>query len=121
MAVDQGKAPLPKPQFVGKALTRQQPAVIQTGRPQAKTHRTAPARRRRRGRHFRRFREAVGKTVEFVEMYTSAEFPCVEIGFTDKTALLFLMETRLSMEPTYSDWTTGDERRLREWPMQETS
>ena len=81
----------------------------------------APARRRRRGRQFHRFQEAVGKTVEFVEMYTSAEFPCVEIGFTDKSPLHFLMETRLTMEPTYSDWTTGDQRMLREWPVTEAT
>lgn len=56
----------------------------------------------------------MGKTVEFVEMGASAEFPCIEIGFTDKPALHFLIETRLAMEPTYSDWTTGNMRLLRQ-------
>ena len=78
-----------------------------------------PARRRRRGGRFLRFREAEGKTVEFVEMYTDAEFPCVEIGFADKTALHFLMDTRLTMEPTYSSWKTGNLRMLRRWPATE--
>ena len=78
-----------------------------------------PARRRRRGGRFLRFREAEGKTVEFVEMYTDADFPCVEIGFADKTALHFLMDTRLTMEPTYSSWKTGTLRMLRRWPATE--
>lgn len=44
--------------------------------------------------------------------------PCVEIGFADKTALLFIMDTdtRLTMEPVYSDWKTGNERLIRRWP-----
>ncbi len=114
MAVHQGKAAVRKSQF---AATRSKPiAQVHRG-----TRGSALARRRRRGGQFHRFQEAVGKIVEFVEMYTSAEFPCVEIGFTDKTALHFLMETRLTMEPTYSDWTTGDQRRLRQWPVQEAN
>ncbi len=114
MAVHQGKAAVRKSQF---AATRDKT----NPKNHPRTRSGAPAPRRRRGRQFHRFREAVGKTVEFVEMYTSADFPCVEIGFTDKTALHFLMETRLSLEPTYSDWTSGDQRLLREWPAQETT
>jgi hypothetical protein len=74
------------------------------------------ARRKRRGSQFLRFSEVKGKTVEFVEMCTDADFPCVEIGFADKTALHFLMDTRLAMEPTYSNWKTGNQRLLRRWP-----
>jgi hypothetical protein len=86
------------------------------GKIQSKTLRKTPTRRRRRGRAFLRFREVQGKTVEFVEMSTDSEFPCVEIGFGDKTALLFVMQTVLTMEPTYSNWKTGDQRVLRSWP-----
>ncbi len=75
-----------------------------------------PARRRRPRERFLRFREAEGKTVEFVEMYTDADFPCVEIGFADKTALHFVMDTRLTMEPAYANWKTGNLRMLRQWP-----
>jgi hypothetical protein len=74
------------------------------------------AQRKRRRTQFVRFKDAKGKTVEFVEMYTSADFPCVEIGFADKTALHFLIDTRLTMEPTYSNWKTGNQRMLRRWP-----
>jgi hypothetical protein len=58
----------------------------------------------------------VGKTVEFVEMWTDADFPCVEIGFEDKTALHFVMDTRLTMESAYANWKTGNQRMLRRWP-----
>ncbi len=80
------------------------------------TRSTAPISRKRRGRHFLRFEQAVGKTVEFVEMYTAADFPCIEIGFSDKTALYFTMETRIAMEPCYADWKTGNQRVLSSWP-----
>jgi hypothetical protein len=84
-----------------------------------KTLSTSPARRQRRGGRFLRFDEAKGKTIEFVEMWTDADFPCVEIGFSDKTALHFLMETRLAMEPSYSNWKTGNQRVLRRWTVVE--
>jgi hypothetical protein len=77
------------------------------------------ARRSRRSKRFLRFKEAKGKTVSFVEMYTDADFPCVEIGFDDKTALHFTMDTRLTMEPVYSNWKTGNQRLLRRWPVVE--
>jgi hypothetical protein len=76
----------------------------------------SPARRSRRSRRPLRFNLARGKTVEFIEMFTDADFPCVEIAFADKTALHFLMETRLAMEPTYSKWKAGNQRVLRKWP-----
>jgi len=66
-----------------------------------------------------RFPEVKGKTVEFMEMCTAADFTGVEIGFADRTATLVLMETRLTMEPVYSDWKTGNQRRLRQWPVVE--
>jgi hypothetical protein len=114
MAVDQGKAVARKSQFT-TARNKTNP------KNQRRPRRASSARLERRGRQFLRFSEAVGKTVDFVEMGTAAEFPCVEIGFTDRTAFLFLMETRLTMKPAYSDWKTGDQRVLREWPPQETT
>jgi hypothetical protein len=75
-----------------------------------------PGRRQRPEPEFLRFQEVQGKTVEFVEMSTNADYPSIEIGFGDKTALRFVMQTVLSMEPTYSNWKTGDERVLRAWP-----
>jgi hypothetical protein len=57
-----------------------------------------------------------GKTVDFVEMSAAADFPCVEIGFADKTSLHFLIDPYITMEPTYSNWKTGNQRLLRRWP-----
>jgi len=74
------------------------------------------ARRRPKRRPALRFDEVTGKTVEFIEMRADADFPCVEIGFDDKTALLVVMSTRLSMESSYSDWKSGNQRLLRQWP-----
>jgi hypothetical protein len=67
-------------------------------------------------RHHLRFDQVKGKTVEFIEMRADADYPSVEIGFEDKTALHFLLETRMTMEPRYSDWKTGNQRVLRQWP-----
>jgi len=69
-----------------------------------------------RRRHRLRFDQIKGKTVEFIEMRADADYPCVEISFEDKTALLFLLDTRMTMEPKYSDWKTGNQRVLRQWP-----
>jgi hypothetical protein len=74
------------------------------------------ARRSRRSSRSLRFDEARGKTVEFIKMFTDADFPGVEIGFADKTALHFLVEPYLTMEPTYSNWKKGNQRVLRKWP-----
>jgi hypothetical protein len=81
-----------------------------------KTLSKGPTRRKRRESRFLQFNEARGKTVEFIQMFTDADFPGVEIGFADKTALHFLMGTRLTMEPTYSKWKAGNQRVLRKWP-----
>jgi hypothetical protein len=62
-----------------------------------------------------RFDQVKGKTVEFVEMSANADYPCVEIAFEDKTSLRFVMDFSLTMEPTYSDWGTGNPRLLRSW------
>lgn len=67
-----------------------------------------------------RFAQAVGKTVDFIEMDWTADFPCVEVAFSDRTALLFELGSRLTLEPMYSNWKTGNQRVLRRWPMRET-
>ena len=56
------------------------------------------------------------RTDNFLCLISLTLFPCVEIGFEDKTALLVIMDTRLTMEPVYSDWKTGNQRFLRRWP-----
>jgi hypothetical protein len=100
------------------ALSIQQSALSRGKTHPRKTKK--PNTRKRRRTNALRFPEVAGKTVAFIEMDWSAEFPCVEVGFDDKTALLVLMGTRLTMEPSYSDWKTGNLRDLRRWPHRET-
>lgn len=88
--------------------------------PQTKQPKISLPPKRRRRPNTLRFPEVAGKTVDFIEMDWSADFPCVEIGFDDKTALLVLMGTRLTMEPSYSDWKAGNLRELRRWPRRQT-
>jgi len=110
MATNQGKAAVRKSQF---ATSRNKT----NSKNRHKIHRAASLRRKRRGKQFLRFPEVKGKTVDFIELGTASDFPCVEIGFADRTAMLVLMDTRLTMEPVYSDWKTGNQRRLRKWPV----
>jgi hypothetical protein len=70
-------------------------------------------------RHHLRFEQVKGKTIEFIEMGADADYPSVEIGFEDKTALHFLVDTRITIEPRYSEWKTGNQRVLRQWPVVE--
>lgn len=83
------------------------------------TKKKRPALRKPTRRQVLRFEEVKGKTVEFIEISADAEFPCVEIGFDDKTALLVLMDARITMEPEYSEWREGNQRMLRHWPVVE--
>jgi hypothetical protein len=101
-----------------RALSSQHSALSQ-GKTKAPKSKTANQRKRRRTNRLH-FPEVAGKTVEFIEMDWTAEFPCVEVGFDDKTALLVLLGSRLTMEPVYSDWKTGNQRPLRRWPARET-
>jgi len=112
VATHQGKAAVRKSQFAARRSKT-------NSKDNRKTLRPTSIRRKRRGKQFLRFPEVKGKTVEFIELGTSAEFPCVEIAFADRTAMLVLMDTRLTMEPVYSDWKTGNQRRLRQWPIVE--
>jgi hypothetical protein len=128
MAVNEGKAVVRKSQSARKAFSThgtpgqaQHSAISKTGNPKnkskAKASRPFSLQRRRRGSRFFRFQGAKGKIVEFIEMGVSADFPCIEIAFADKTALVFSMDTHLTIAPVYSDWTTGNQRVLREWPV----
>jgi hypothetical protein len=123
MAVNEGKAVVRKSQSARKALSTQHSAISKTRnrkpKSKAKALRTFSVHRKRSTSRLFRFKGAKGKIVEFIEMAVSADFPCIEIAFEDKTALVFSMDTHLTIEPVYSDWTTGNQRVLREWPAQE--
>lgn len=63
-----------------------------------------------------RFPQAKGKVLEVVEFSTSPGYHCISINFEDKTCLSFAIDTNFTLEADYSDWTTGNQRILREWP-----
>lgn len=71
---------------------------------------------RYRGRSFHRFEEIRGKPVDFIEFYTSGEYHAIDVRFQDKTALHFIIEPRFTVEADFSDWKTGNLRRIRKWP-----
>lgn len=65
-----------------------------------------------------RFDQARGKTVEFVEVDMNLDFPCVEIGFQDKTALHFVLGIAgFTADPEYCVWKDGNQRLLKRWPV----
>ena len=72
--------------------------------------------RRYRNRSFHRLEEVKGKTVDFVEFYTSGEYHAVDVRFQDKTALHMVIDPRFTLDTEYSDWKTGDRRAIKKWP-----
>ena len=111
--------------------------------PAKDTQANQPARRRRRGKNkellllpppvvsrqgkttvsrysnrtFHRMEEVKGKTVDFVEFFTSDGYHVIDIGFEDKTALPLSIEPCFTLEREYADWKTGNHRSLKEWPV----
>jgi len=61
--------------------------------------------------------EAVGKAVEKVTFTNEEDFRMVTVEFTDKTALGFQLRMRLEAKPEFMDWTTGDGKSLKMYPL----
>jgi len=38
-------------------------------------------------------------------------------GIVDKTAMHFAIDPGFTVEPGYSDWKTGNRRRIKNWPL----
>ena len=62
------------------------------------------------------FTVARGKRLEVVEFHTAPGHHVLSVIFEDKTSLEFAIDTAFSLEPVYSDWKSGNERRIRTWP-----
>jgi hypothetical protein len=73
--------------------------------------------RRYQKRSFHRFEEIAGKTVEYVEIFTSGEYHSITVRFQDKTALHFVIDPGFTLDAEYDDWKTGDLRRIKRWPL----
>ncbi|HEY2915336.1 MAG TPA: hypothetical protein VGK21_18370 [Candidatus Angelobacter sp.] len=73
--------------------------------------------RRYNGRRFHRFEEAHGKPLDYVEFFTAGEYHSIAVCFQDKTVMHFVIEPNFTVEPEYSDWKTGNWRRIKRWPL----
>jgi hypothetical protein len=73
--------------------------------------------RRYKGRHFHRFEEARGKPLDYIEFFTVGEYHCIAVRFQDKTCMNFVIEPGFTLGPEYSDWKTGNCRRIKRWPL----
>ena len=61
--------------------------------------------------------EFQGKTVDFVEIFTSGEYHSIDVRFQDKTALHFVIDPGFTLETDYADWKTGNWRPIKRWPL----
>jgi hypothetical protein len=73
--------------------------------------------RRYNKRRFHRFEEVAGKTVEYVEIFTSGEYHSITVRFLDEKSLHFVIDPGFTLDTTYDDWKTGDLRRIKRWPL----
>ena len=72
--------------------------------------------RRRSGRKFVEFPRMKGRTVEKIALFTSSGYHSVRVDFQDKTSLNITIEPDFAFKANYADLTTGNERRIRNWP-----
>lgn len=61
--------------------------------------------------------EFKGKVVDFVQVFTSGDYSSISVRFQDKTSLDFAIDTCFTLEPDYTDWKTGNMRRIKLWPV----
>jgi len=61
------------------------------------------------------FPEAKGKIVDRVELSADAAYYGITIRFQDKTALTFKIEQCVVAFPVYEDWTSGEEKPLKQY------
>ena len=62
------------------------------------------------------FPQIKGRTVEKVQLFTSAEAHSISIRFADKTDLRFVIDSWFTFQADHSDWRTGNQRVLKRWP-----
>jgi hypothetical protein len=73
--------------------------------------------RRFSNRVFYRMEEVKGKTVDYVEFYTSGDYHSIDMRFQDKTTLHFVIDPGFLLETELADLKTGNWRRLKRWPL----
>src|SRR5215471_17323795 len=114
LAISQGKTHTKTAGFTRKERLPSLPALPP---PRITKHGKTTIRRYRGGRSFYRFEEIKGKPVEFVEVFTACDYHCIDIRFEDKTALHFIIDPGFTLDTEYSNWKTGNLRRIKRWPL----
>ncbi len=61
------------------------------------------------------FPQMKGRTVEKLELFTSAEDHSIAIQFQDRTLLSFRLELGFTLTADYLDFKTGDGRVVKRW------
>jgi len=91
----------------------------QPARPNTTKRRKATSRRPHQSamRRSYRFKDVKGKPVDFVEVYTSGDYHCIDVRFQDKTALTFAIDLGFTVQAGYSRWKAGNQRLVKEWPL----
>jgi hypothetical protein len=115
----QSRAPQPAPASTSKTnkkrhRRRRRPLPLLA--PPVITRRGKTTIRRYSNRSFHRMEEVKGKTVDYVELYTSGEYHSIDVRFQDKTALHFVIDPGFLLETEYADWKTGDWQPIKRWP-----
>ncbi len=95
-----------------RSSSRTQPA-----KPTAKRRKTNSRSRQNAARRFYRFKDVKGKPVDFVEVYTSGGYHCIDVRFQDKTALTFVIDCGFTLQTDYSSWKTGNWCLIKKWPL----
>jgi len=63
------------------------------------------------------FPEVKGKTLESVQLSLGTDDSGVSLSFQDKTHLEFSIEPIYTVRTEYSNWNTGNGRRIKRWPV----
>ncbi len=73
--------------------------------------------RRYSNRTFHQMKDFNGKVVELVQIFTSGDYNSISVRFQDKTSLDFAIDTGFTIDTDYTDWKTGNMRRIKRWPL----
>ncbi len=56
-----------------------------------------------------------GRTVDAIELYTSADYHTITVRFQDQTQICLTLETGFTVRARLGDFKSGEERVLRRW------
>lgn len=68
-------------------------------------------------RTFYKMEEFKGKIVDYAQIFTSGEYSSISVRFQDKTSVDFVIDPCFTVDTDYTDWKSGDMRRIKRWPL----